>query len=318
MKVLLIGCGAVGLAVAASLYDSGVETDLVARGTTGESLRKNGLQRKGIFKEIRIPPEKLNVFSNLEDTSDRQYDHVIICAKTTGNKDIAEDLRNRATCVFKDTNGSLILCQNGFGNERYYSDYIEKSRIYTASFAIGFERPLPFISKVTVFSSPIQIGALFGGDTSRLKPLSAAIEKGNLPCKITGDIEKIVWSKMLYNCTLNPLSALLSTNYGGLGQSEDAVNIMDQIIEEIFSVMKAAGYNTFWSDADAYKKDFYVKILPPTYQHRSSTLQDMERRIKTEIDSLNGMVVKIGEEYGVEVPYNRLICSLIKARESLY
>lgn len=123
---------------------------------------------------------------------------------------------------------------------------------------------------------------------------------------------------MLYNCTLNPLSALLGTSYGGLAQSPDAVFIMNKIIEEIFAVIKAAGYSANWSDADAYKKVFFGKILPPTYKHRSSTLQDIEHRVKTEIDSLTGVIVRLGAEHGIAVPYNAMIYRLVKIKESLY
>ena len=58
--------------------------------------------------------------------------------------------------------------------------------------------------------------------------------------------------------------------------------------------MCASGHETFWKDADSYIKDFFDKILPPTYGHRSSTLQDIERKIPTEIDSMNGAVVTMG------------------------
>ncbi len=317
MKVLLIGSGAVGLAIAAALYDGDVEVDLIARGNTGKSISRNGIVRRGVFKDIAVPPEKVRVFGHPGETGTKGYDYVLICAKTTGNKEIAENLGKCGGGLIKET-GSLILCQNGFRNEQYYFEVLDKSRIYTASFAIGFQRPEPFMSQVTVYSSPITIGSLFGGDLQYLNPLVKAMENGGLPARASENIERTLWAKMLYNCALNPLSAVLKVNYGGLAGSADAVFIMDKLIEEIFVVMKAAGFSTFWNDPEVYKKEFYEKILPPTYQHRSSTLQDMERRIKTEIDSLSGVIVILGHEYQVDVPYHTMIYRMVKTMESLY
>lgn len=314
MKALLIGAGAVGLGMAAALIDAGIQTDLVARGETLEAIRQNGITRKGIFKEVTIPAGSVTAFE-AADESGEQYDYILVCSKTTGNAEIAQNLKNAGKLK---SDGCIVLFQNGFYNERAYFGCAEKNRIFSASFAIGFKRPEPSQSEVTVFSSPVNIGSLFGGNLEKVKPLAKALEAGGIPSVINDRIEKVLWAKMLYNCTLNPLSAVLGVNYGGLVQCDETIQIMNKIIEEIFAVIKAAGYTTFWQDAEEYKTAFYEKILPPTYSHRSSTLQDMERKIKTEIDSLTGVVVALGKENGVLTPYNEMLYRLVKTKESLY
>ena len=150
-------------------------------------------------------------------------------------------------------------------------------------------------ARVTVLTAPMSIGSIFGEPADACRELSEAIDRGGIPCATTSEIDKTLWSKLLYNCTLNPLSAILGTNYGGLVKSEDSVSLMKEIIAEIFTVMHAAaGHETFWKNAELYESDFFEKILPPTYRHISSTLQDIKRKIPTEIDSLNGAVVKNG------------------------
>ncbi|TCL76430.1 ketopantoate reductase [Hydrogenispora ethanolica] len=317
MKIMLIGCGAVGLAVAAALYDAGAEVDLIARGATRESIAEKGIARRGIFPEVTIPAARVHVYDSPAATGRTGYDAILICAKTTANPAIAAQLTAAGPDLWA-AGGCLILCQNGFQNERHFFACLERERIYTASFAIGFRRPEPHISEITVFSSPITIGSLFEGSLQRLGPLAETVERGGLPCKISATIGKTLWAKLLYNCALNPLSAVLRTDYGGLARSADAVFIMDRVIEEIFAVMQAAGYSTFWEDAAAYKEAFYGQILPLTHRHRSSTLQDIERRIPTEIDSLSGVIVRLGTEHGIATPYNAMLFRLIKAAESLY
>lgn len=316
MKALLIGCGAVGLGLAAALYDGGAQTDLLARGRTLESLRKNGVKREGIFKEVRIPPEKVNAYGALSEIPVLGYDYILVCSKTTGNAEIAAQLASRRNELLAPE-GCLVICQNGFGNEEAFFGCAERGRIYSASFAIGFARPEPYCSRVTVFSSPVNIGSLYGGALGRLAPLTESLESGGIPCRVNDRIEQTLWAKMLYNCTLNPLSAILRCDYGGLMRAPETVAVMDAVIGEIFDVMRACGYTTFWPDAAAYRKEFYEKILPPTYRHRSSTLQDMERGIKTEIGSLSGVIVRLGQVHGVPVPVNTMLYRLVRSLESL-
>ena len=91
---------------------------------------------------------------------------------------------------------------------------------------------------------------------------------------------------------------------------------MNKIIDEIFNVIKASPFDTLWDTPDEYRDIFYSKLVPDTYNHFSSTHQDIQRKIKTEIDTLNGKVIELGEKYDVDVTTNKLIYELIKAIES--
>ena len=316
MKVLLVGCGAVGLSLASALYTSDVETDLIARGETAEAIRKNGIERHGILGQAAIGPGKIRIFDTIDNAAGG-YDFIIISAKATANADIAESLSNRKDDILS-ADGCIVLYQNGYGNEQAFTKIFEPGQIYHASFAIGFKRPVPYISEVTVITAPISIGSIFGCRAEACKKLAEAIDQGGIPCKLTNEIDKTLWAKLLYNCTLNPLSAILGTNYGGLLKSESSISLVEGIISEVFAVMQASGHETFWQDAAAYKKDFFEKILPPTYGHRASTLQDIERKIPTEIDSLNGAIVKMGQRLNVDTPRNKVITQIIKSIEALY
>lgn len=316
MKVLLIGCGAVGLSVASALYGSDIETHLVARGATAQAIKEGGIRRCGLFGEAFVPPKKIRVFEKIED-AESGYNFILNSAKATGNANIAKALARRKADILS-SKGLLILFQNGFGNEQAFTDIWDEKRIYHGSFAIGFQRLKPNISEVTVVTNPVSIGSIYGQPTEAVKELAEAIDRGGIPCHGTDEIGKTLWAKLLYNCALNPLSAILRTNYGGLVKSESSIDLMGKIIDELFAVMKAAGYETFWENSEDYKKEFFEKILPPTYGHNASTLQDMERKIPTEIDSLNGAVVRLGRKYNVPTPCNRVITQLIKSAESLY
>ena len=101
-------------------------------------------------------------------------------------------------------------------------------------------------------------------------------------------------------------------------ESESSREIMDLLIGETFAVMKAAGYSTNWETAEEYMKAFYEKLIPDTYNHRASTLQDIEKKQKTEIDTLNGCIVRLAKEHGVPVPTHEMIVRLIHSIEDNY
>lgn len=315
MKVLLYGSGAVGLGVAAAIYDSGFEVDLIARGKTKEAIKNGGIIRKGIFKEVYVPSDGVRVYESPTEIEDR-YDYVLICTKTTGTVEAAEEL-NKHSNILKE-NGKMVIFQNGFGNDEPFLQYFNEDQIYSARVITGFSRPERNISLVTVHSAPIYIGSLYGKNIEAVAPLAEAINEGGIPCETNNEVSKALWAKMIYNCTLNPLGAILNVAYGRLTESEGTLFIMNKIIDEIFSVINAAGYETYWKNSKIYQKVFYNEILPPTYNHRSSTLQDIERKIKTEIDSLNGYVIKLAQKYNVDVPYNTMIYHMIKAKESYF
>ncbi len=312
MKALIIGAGAVGVAIAASVSNENMETALVARGRTADYIEKNGVKRTGIFGVMSAPADKVRVYRDYGQIKEA-YDYVIISAKTLANSEIADNLEKNRGIIADD--GHIVIFQNGWGNDDKYTELFGKDKVYNARIITGFEKENPGTSKVTVHTAPILLGSLFGFDNECMKPLADAINASGIPSEVSDTIEEALWAKMLFNTTLNPLGAILGTTYGAMSEMNNAVQIMNSLIGETYNVMGAAGYKTYWPDADTYKKVFYSKLVPDTYAHRSSTLQDMEKGIPTEIDTLNGCVIRIADNYSVEVPVHRTIYNIIKSME---
>lgn len=194
--------------------------------------------------------------------------------------------------------------QNGWGNDLPYRNYFNKDKVYCARVITGFERSKRNTSKVTVHAAPLIIGSLYGCDLEPIKPLADILNKAGMESKASNDVVKALWAKMLYNCSLNTLGAVLGVNYGKLSECENAKVIMNNIIDEVFNTMVSCGYSTFYNSSREYKKEFYEKLIPSTYEHRASTLQDMEKGIKTEIDSLLGIIIKLGRKILLNIYYN--------------
>lgn len=314
MNILIIGSGSVGIGIGCSLLSQNADISFLASEKTASKMKKNGIKRTGLFTNYSFSPSEFSVYETYSQIPKESFDYVIVASKTTANKDISKRLDENRD-ILKD-NFTIIICQNGFGNDKAYLKYFKASQVYCARIITGFTRPERNISEVTVYTEPILLGSLQGEDIRHLQPIADKITASGINCELTDELDKYLWAKMLYNCTLNPLGAILDVNYGKLTENEYSKDIMDNIIEEIFNVIDATPYTTLWDTADDYKNIFYSKLVPDTYNHYSSTHQDIKRKIKTEIDTLNGKVIELGEKYDVDVSTNRLIYKLIKAIES--
>ena len=311
MNIIVIGAGAVGIGIATSVASQGAEVSIYAKGQTANAIKENGIKRIGLFKHYEI--ENIPVYETYESIPTDTFDYIFITSKTTANKDIANNL-NRHRDILKDTT-KIIIFQNGFGNDEPYLRYFTKKQVFCARVITGFTRPERHVSEVTAYTEPMLLGSLQNQDTELLGEIADLITDSGIRCEVTDEVDKHLWAKMLYNCTLNPLGAILDVTYGQLTENPYTLEIMNNIIDEIFKVIDASPYETLWQNSDEYKDIFYSKLVPDTYNHYSSTHQDIKRKIPTEIDSLNGKVIQLGEKYNIDVGNNKLIYNLIKAIE---
>ena len=311
MKILVIGAGGVGIGLATSVASQGADVSIYARGKTANAIKENGIKRTGLFTHYDV--KDVPVYERYEDIPKNSFDYIFITSKTTANKDIAKNLNDHRD-ILKDST-KIIIFQNGFGNDEHYLEYFTKKQVFCARVITGFTRPERHVSEVTVYTEPILLGSLQKEDPKDLQEIADLITESGINCEITYEVDRYLWAKMLYNCTLNPLGAILDVTYGQLTENPYTLEIMNSIIDEIFEVIKASPYETLWENSDDYKDIFYSKLVPDTYNHYSSTHQDIQRKIPTEIDSLNGKVIQLGEANNINVDTNKVIYNLIKSIE---
>ncbi len=314
MRTLIYGCGAVGLGIASCLLKSKELVDIVARESTVLALRKHGLVRTGIWGDYSAEPAAFAGYTSLSELGTKVYDYILVCTKSFDSFEAAKDL-SQSDWLFGEKT-KIVLLQNGWGNAEVFSSFFKPEMIYNARVITGFSRPKNNEVTITVHADSIHIGSLFSSDLACIENLCQSIDKGDIPCEVTGNIEKDLWAKMLYNCALNPLGAILDVPYGVLAENESARIIMKGIVEEVFDVMKVAGCETHWQSPKDFLEVFYKKLVPDTAEHKSSTLQDILAKKTTEIDALNGAVIKLAEKYGLRVPYNSVVYNIIKFIEA--
>ncbi len=310
MKVLIIGAGGVGLGLGAFLINAGVNVSFLATSETARQL-EGGFRVFGVFGDYSFESSRYDVFESFKSVS--EFDYVLITTKTTANDEITGKL-----CDVKSKLGSskLVVIQNGCGNAEKFVKCFRKESVFAGRIITGFYRHKRNEVEITVHADSLMMGNIFVRELSgEITDLVDAFIDGGFDAKVSYDVDKHLWAKMLYNCALNPLGAILNVEYGSLAEIQHTRKIINRILEEVFKVMEACGFATFWNSVDDYMEVFYSTLVPVTAEHRSSMLQDIKNGNKTEIDSLNGMVVNLAKGHGLSVPYNEFIIGLIKTIE---
>jgi len=309
MRFLVYGLGAIGSAFAAFLKRAGHEVYAVGRERLIKPVKERGLKVTGIWGEFSVNLD--GVESSLDRLPVGDFDVVVLSVKSYDTERALEDLQK---VNFK----YLLLAQNGYGNYEKAVERFGKEKVVLSRVIFGAEIPEAGTVKITVIAAPVVIGNPDGAiPEGELKRLAEVINSAGIPTEYSSDVYKFLWDKILYNSALNPLGALLETNYGTLAKTEETRELMNRIIEEIFQVAEKKGIPLFWKRPEDYIEHFYKKLIPPTAEHYPSMLQDIRAGKRTEIDALNGAIVKLGKEVGVPTPVNEVITKLVKAKEKI-
>ncbi len=309
MKFLIFGLGALGGVFATLLKETGHSVYAVGRPKMVEAAQNKGLKVFGIWGTHFARLD--GVSTSADSFKGETLDVVILSVKSYDTEYALKELQN---IRFK----YLLLAQNGYGNYERAVSVFGKEKVVLSRIIFGARVVKPAEFEVTVCADDVVIGNPDRAiDEGWLKKLAKVLTSAGIPTRYSPDVYKYLWDKILYNCALNPLGALLETNYGTLAENLHTRKLMDAIIDEIFAVAAAKGIELFHRSADEYKKLFYEKLLPPTAGHYPSMYWDIKAGRRTEIDALNGAVVALGKEVGVPTPVNENITELVKAKEKL-
>jgi len=287
---------------------------VVRPGTGPHPLERHGLERTGLFGDVRIRPGEIEVARSLDALASQPPDYVLVCCKTTASAEVAEGLGRFAS--LHGLRAPVVVCQNGWGNAEVFAAQLPAEQIYNARIITGYVRTAEHVVDITVHANAMHVGSLFGGALEPMEPLCRAISAGGMPCLTAPDIERDLWAKVLYNCLLNPLGALVRVPYGALGEGPHTRALMRAVAEEIFEVLAASRHRTHWASADEYLEQFYAQLLPITAEHESSMLHDLLNGRATEIDAMSGAVVALAESLGMDAPINRALTCLVHAAEA--
>jgi 2-dehydropantoate 2-reductase len=300
MKILVFGAGALGGFVGGFLSQK-YDVTLYGKEDKMLPIQNTGLKISGVT-EIVVHPK---IAYDPKDLKNQDYDLIILAVKaydTDSAMKVIKDIMDSKTVV--------LSLQNGLDNETKIRQAIGMENTIGGVTSHG----LTFIEPGHVHHAGVgetKIGEMDGKESERIKEIANALSLVGIETEISQNIKKEIWIKGIVNAGINPLTALSRLKNGYLLKIPYLERLLEDTCKECIEVAKIKGLDL--SDCDVIEKTKNVAKL--TSENKSSMLQDIERGRKTEIDSINGRLVEIGQKHEVETPINSTLVSLIKGIE---
>lgn len=309
MKIAMIGSGAAGSVFAAYLKRGGADMYLVDKYIAHmDKIASDGLVLREFDREYH-----LSGFHTTPTAGELEImDVVILMVKCTQTQEIMPLVM---PCIGSET--VVVSLQNGLCNEECVSPYVERERLILGFGKIGTELPAPGIC----VAKPEPGTAMYFGAAAP-SPLTdkagQALERlflsGGCQASFVDDIQPYIWRKAISNCGYNAVSAVLGLPVGPVLRSESGNAIVRQVWEECCAVAEAKGIRGLAEEME-HERD---RLLQGFSDYYPSMAQDIIRRRQTEIEHMNGAVVRFGKELGIPTPVNQLITNMILTIQSNY
>src|SRR5215472_11392746 len=295
-RIAVVGAGAVGGYFGGLLARAGAPVTMIGRPAFVEAVKKNGL-----FLDAVQFQEKVAVEASAEIAAARGAEAVLFCVKTTDNAATA-----RAIAPVLSNDSLVVSLQNGVDN-------VEQIRA-----AAGIEALPSVVYVAASVPEPGRVKHVGRGDlvvgpkSEKTERIAALFSRGQIPCRISENIEGELWTKLVWNCALNAVSALGRVTYGEIISNGDARRLVEAVVQETLSVARAKGVHPPGLEDPKAAVAGAFKVAEQMSGTRFSTAQDLVRGKATEIDSLNGYVARTGSQLGVPTPVNHALYTLIK------
>ena len=314
-SVLVVGTGALACLFAARLAAVGARVTLL--GTWREGL--NALRGHGVCVVGADGSERAYEVRATDDVAEcvgARLALVLVKSWQTGRA-----ARQLAACLA--TEGLALTLQNGLGNREKLAEALgdasprSKAQGGTSpqGKAQGEERvALGVTTTGATLVGPGRVrpggeGVISLGAHPRLSPLANLLERAGFAVEVLPEANDLLWSKLVINAAINPLTALLRVPNGELLARPSAQSLMDAAARETAAVARALGRRLTFSDPVAAAQ----AVAQRTAVNHSSMFQDVQRGAPTEIDAICGAIVAAGEGCGVATPVNRTLWLLVKA-----
>ena len=303
-RVAIVGAGAVGCYFGGMLARAEIAVTLIGRARHVEAIRREGLfiERKDFQEFVRLEAET-------EIRAVGRATIVLLSVKTVDTETAAA-----AIAPHLQPGALLVSFQNGVDN-------VERIRHATGVDAI------PAVVYVAVaMSGPgrvqhsgrgdVILGELSSGNPRRenLERLVRVFDAAHVPCRISSNIAVELWTKLVINCAYNAISAVTQKRYGAIKDNSLSRGVVEELVREVVLVGRASGVAL--PDAGQLIESA-LKLGDAMPNATSSTAQDLARGRPTEIDSLNGYVVRRGNELGIPTPINGTLHALVKLLETV-
>jgi 2-dehydropantoate 2-reductase len=293
-SVLILGTGALATLFAARLSAAGVQVTLL--GTWAEGLK--ALREKGASLE---GAGAFPVQATDDPAACQGANFALILVKAWQTELAARQLQH---CLAAD--GLALTLQNGLGNYESLSAALGEQRVALGVTTLGATLLGPGLVRLG------GEGLVTLQTHARLQPLADLLQAAGFNVSVVQNARSLAWGKLVISAAINPLTALLRVPNGKLLEIPAARELMGELATETARVARALGVSLSFHDPVRAVEG----VARQTGDNHSSMLQDVLRGAPTEIDALNGAVVRAGERVGVPTPTNRVIWQLLRAMQN--
>jgi 2-dehydropantoate 2-reductase len=298
-RIAVVGTGAVGGYFGGMFARAGAPIVLIGRKHFAETVNSKGLVLDRLHGQERISAQATVEMSAVRDCS-------LILFSVKAN-DTSATATQMAPFVRPD---AVVVClQNGVDN----ADQVHAAANVAAVPAVVYVAvSVPESGRVKHLARG---DLIIGPPSEQTTYLADVFVRAGIPCRISDNIGGELWLKLLRNCALNAVSALGHVRYGQIVRSDDAKKLMEQIVDEVLAVARAAGVVLPGVDNRESGMAAAMELATQMADAFSSTAQDLNRGRLTEIDALNGYVSRRGTELGIPAPVNHALFTLVKLAE---
>jgi len=304
MKIVIAGPGAIGCLFAAYLSKSKEEIWLLDKDKERAGiLNQNGISIEGVSGTWQV---KVKVSASPQELG--RADLLLVCVKSYDTKALINYTR---PIIGPDC--SVLTLQNGIGNVEIISEVTGGQNVFAGITSQGANLVEPGKLRHAGFGETV-IGSLDGRLTSQLREIRQLFNEVGIPTRLCRDINSALWSKLIINTGINALTAITRLRNGQLLEFEGTRAIMRQAVSEAAKIAKRKRIKLQFDDPLTKVE----AVCSATANNISSMLADALKKKRTEIDFINGVIVRQGQGLGIPVPVNTLLVDLVKTIESSY
>lgn len=300
MKIYVIGAGAMGGFYGGLLRKAGYDVSLIdVREDHVAIIKRDGIKVEGVRGNhvIRIP-----AYTRYDDLP--ACDMAIVFTDSNSTREAAMT----AKAVLK-ADGFAMTLQNGIGNVEVLVETLGRERVVAGVTMNSGAHPEPGKSVYTN-ADMTTIGELDGGKSGRIVAVADMLNAAGIETEIVDDPMSYVYGKWVLNCGVNAIAAVTGLRSGEVYRTPELRELQGHMIDEVLALVKAKGWKL--SETDPKGKILHHSRLR---FNKPSMLQHVEQGRRTEIDAINGALVREARALGIAVPYNEAVVAMVKGVE---
>jgi len=306
MKIVVVGTGAMGSLLAG--YLAKLQKDVWAYDVWKEHIE--AIKRDGILMTRNKVDHRVRLRATTDPTEPGVADLILIFVKHIHTR---QAVKNALPMIGPHT--AVLTLQNGIGNVEILQELIPSEQILLGLTTLTSELLGPgHIEESYQGQGETHLWPLSGRVDMRTKKICSIFCQAGIHTEISPDLQLRIWKKLIINACHNSLSAITSLKSGDLIDELEVKQIFERVVAEIVQIALKKGIPLEKNEA----LRFLEQVAGEARGHVPSMLVDVRNKRKTEIECLNGAVIREGEKLGIPTPYNRVLYSIVRIIENTY